>query len=85
MMRNPRTCCVSGGIANTHETCKIKNMNLREYIEKMGDEKAAKLFQVKPRTVMSWRLGDRTPRPKQAKIIVEKSPVTMEGIYGGAA
>jgi hypothetical protein len=56
-------------------------MNLKEFIEQMGDEKAAKLFEVKPRTVMSWRLGDRVPRPKQARIITERSPVTLDGIY----
>ena len=57
-------------------------MNLKTFIEKVGDAKAAKLFGVKPRTVMSWRLGDRTPRPKHAKTIVANSPVTMNGIYG---
>lgn len=57
-------------------------MDLIEYLEKMGDEKAANLFGVKKRTVMSWRLRERTPRPKQAQIITERSPVTMEGIYG---
>jgi hypothetical protein len=57
-------------------------MDLIEYLEKMNDDtKAAKLFGVKPRTVLSWRLGDRTPRPAQAAVIVKKSPVTYEGIY----
>lgn len=59
-------------------------MELKTYIEQVGDAKAAKLFGVKTRTVMSWRLGDRTPRPKQAKVIVAKSPVTMNGIYGAS-
>lgn len=59
-------------------------MDLKTFIEQVGDEKAAKLFGVKPRTVMSWRLGNRTPRPKQAKVIVAKSPVTMNGIYGAS-
>lgn len=56
-------------------------MTLPEYIASMGDEKAARLFGVERRTVMSWRLRSRIPRPKQAEVIVEKSPVTMEGIY----
>lgn len=60
-------------------------MTLVEFIEQEGDARAAKLFRVKPRTAKSWRLGDRTPRPKQARIIVEKSPVTMQEIYGKAA
>ena len=59
-------------------------MTLVEFIEQEGDEKAARLFKVKPRTTKSWRLGDRTPRPKQARIIVKKSPVTMQEIYGKA-
>jgi DNA-binding transcriptional regulator YdaS (Cro superfamily) len=58
-------------------------MNLPEYIEKIGDDAAAVLFGVKPRTAKSWRLGDRFPRPKQAQFIVEasKGEVTMDGIY----
>ena len=56
-------------------------MTLPEYIASMGDEKAARLFGVEKRTVMSWRLRDRTPRPVQAERIVANSPVTLEGIY----
>jgi len=59
-------------------------MDLKTYIEKIGDEQAAKLFQVKRRTAQSWRLGARKPRSEQAAIIVKKSPVTYEGIYGAA-
>jgi hypothetical protein len=62
-------------------------MDLKTYIEEVGDEQAARLFRVKKRTAQSWRLGARTPRPAQAKVIVKKSPVTFAGIYGkqGAA
>lgn len=56
-------------------------VTLPEYIAQMGDEKAARLFGVETRTAMSWRLRSRTPRPAQAKVIVERSPVTMDGIY----
>jgi hypothetical protein len=57
-------------------------MGLVEYIEQIGDAKAAKLWNVEERTVQSWRLRERTPRPNHAARIVETSPVTYEGIYG---
>lgn len=57
-------------------------MKLSEYISQQGDEKCAKLFGVPVRTIRSWRLKERRPRPAQAAVIVKKSPVTHEGIYG---
>ena len=54
---------------------------LPEYIEEIGDKAAGKLFRVKPRTAMSWRLRTRFPTKDQADVIVKKSPVTYEGIY----
>ncbi len=57
-------------------------MGFVEYIELVGEEKAAKLWDVEVRTVRSWRYGERTPRPIQAQKIVATSPVTYEGIYG---
>jgi len=61
-------------------------MKLREYIEMIGDEEAARLFSVKPRTAASWRRGERYPRPKQAAVIVEKTKgrVTYADIYSDA-
>lgn len=65
-------------------------MRLTEYIEQNGDEAVhrqlrGRIRKLKVRTVKSWRLGDRRPRPKAAKAIVELTPVTYEGIYGPAA
>lgn len=57
-------------------------MKLTDYIQQVGDEKFARRFGWKTRKVMSWRLGDRRPRPEEAQIIVAKTPVTYEGIYG---
>jgi len=54
----------------------------REYLERLGDQKAAKLFSVSERTAQSWRLGDRVPRPEQAKAIIAVTPLTYESIYG---
>lgn len=56
-------------------------MRLTEYIKQVGDEAAAQLFEVKIRTAASWRRRERMPRPEQARRIVERSPVTMDGIY----
>jgi hypothetical protein len=56
-------------------------MRLPDYIKQLGDDKAAALWGVKRRTIESWRLGKRKPRPWQAAVIVQTSPVTYEGIY----
>ena len=53
------------------------------YLRTLGDEEAASVLGVKPRTVKSWRLGDRIPRPAQARAIVARAPVSMSDIYGG--
>lgn len=57
-------------------------MRLPDYIEQVGAERFAKQFKVKRRTVESWKRMERRPRPEKAQEIVEKTPVTMEGIYG---
>ena len=59
---------------------------LPEFIAKIGDDKAAKLFstrgrRVKARTAMSWRLRTRFPTKDQADVIVKKCEVTYDGIY----
>lgn len=56
-------------------------LTLPDYITKIGDDEAAKLFRVKPRTAMSWRLRTRFPTKDQADVIVKKCPVGYEGIY----
>jgi hypothetical protein len=60
-------------------------MRLPEYISKIGVEKFTKMLRdcdVKKRTVISWQRMERRPRPEIAQVIVERTPVTMEGIYG---
>lgn len=57
-------------------------MRLPDYIKQVGDERFARQFKVNKRTVRSWRRMERRPRPETAQEIVEKTPVTMEGIYG---
>lgn len=57
-------------------------MRLPDYIKQVGTRRFAKQFKVKERTVASWQRMERRPRPEKAQEIVEKTPVTMEGIYG---
>ena len=62
-------------------------ISLTEFIKKLGDKEAAKLFGVEERTAASWRRMERKPRDSQAKVIVDKTknhklgPVTYTGIY----
>lgn len=62
-------------------------MKFKTYIQQHGDEKCAQIFNVKPRTVASWRRGERYPRPEQARNIVEKTfgEVTLSDIYEAAS
>lgn len=56
-------------------------MTLDEYIQKLGKEKAANLFNVKERTINSWLSWERRPSRKKAAEIIAVSPVTFDGIY----
>lgn len=57
-------------------------MRLPDYIRQVGVERFARQFKLKKRTVRSWMYMDRRPRAEKAQEIVEKTPVTMDGIYG---
>lgn len=54
----------------------------QRYLSSLGDEKAAEMLSMPKRTVKSWRLGDRFPRPAQARQIITVLPVSMNDIYG---
>lgn len=58
-------------------------MRLPEYIELVGDEAAAELFRAPARTVLSWRLMERYPRPNKARDIerLTLGKVTVGEIY----
>lgn len=58
-------------------------MTLAEYIRKHGDASCAAFFNVKERTVASWRRGENFPRAGKAREIVDRTAgeVSMEGIY----
>lgn len=59
------------------------NLSLPDFIAKLGDERAAELFDVKVRTVQSWRRRERYPRPDQARRIVAAAggEVSYAGIF----
>lgn len=61
-------------------------MNLAQYIQKVGDERAAEKFGVSKRRIESWRLGQRQPRPAKAREIVALTDglLTLEDIYAPA-
>ena len=63
--------------------------DLKSFIERVGDPKAAKLIGVKERTVASWRRGERTPRTKHIKKIQKAAKaagydISLESIFGFA-
>ncbi len=56
-------------------------MKLKEYINELGVEKAAALFEVKPRTVASWLYAERTPsgKPRTVSLRYLLSPIEIRG------
>lgn len=61
----------------------IAMTTLKDFLCELGDEAASELLDVAPRTVASWRRGERLPRPAQAARIVRVSNgrVDYAGIY----
>jgi hypothetical protein len=59
-------------------------MKLAEWIATVGYDRATKILDEDWRTLQSWKLGKRRPRPKTAQKIVRrtKGVVDMAGIYG---
>lgn len=58
--------------------------SLPDFIAALGDDKAAELFEVKVRTVQSWRRRERYPRADQARRIVAAAggQISYAGIFG---
>lgn len=54
---------------------------LSDYIKQVGPKTFAKKFGITERAALSYQYKTRTPRAKLAQRIVEKSPVSWEGIY----
>jgi uncharacterized protein YjcR len=50
-----------------------KIITLQQFIEELGDDKAAEVLGVKVRTVASWRRGERWPRSRAISALIERS------------
>ena len=61
-----------------------RDMNLKSYIEKRGEEPLAKELGVSVDTIRSWRYGSRQPSVNQAKKLIKLTghALDWEGIYG---
>jgi len=59
-------------------------MTLSEFIDRHGDSECASKWGISERAVASWRRGERTPRPDQAKRIIAASGgvLSWDAIYG---
>ena len=59
-------------------------MNLKNYIEKRGEEPLSKELGVSIDTIRSWRYGSRQPSVNQAKKLIKLTghALDWEGIYG---
>lgn len=57
-------------------------MRLPEYIRQVGVRGFARAVGESERAVRSWLYLDRQPRPMTAQKIVERTPLTMDDIYG---
>ena len=71
------------GLQEQHGMCiREVQMRLPDYIRQVGTAKFSRLMKVKERTAISWMYRARYPKKETAQRIVEKTPVTMDGIYG---
>jgi hypothetical protein len=57
-------------------------MTLTEYIKQVGVPQFCKEFGIKERTATAYRYRQRRPRPALSMQIIDRTPVTWEGIYG---
>lgn len=62
-------------------------MLLKDYIRKHGDQEAAQLLGINPRTAEAWRLGERRPNHENALKVVKatKGKVSYAECYGPEA
>ena len=62
----------------------VQRITLKKYIEFIGTEPAAELFDCSPASTKAWRYGLRQPSIKQAKKIIKASggKLDFESIFG---
>jgi len=72
------------GFEPEYKEREVQRYTLRQYIEFMGTEAAAKLFECTYGTAKAYRYGRRQPSIKQAKIIIKNTggKLDFESIYG---
>ncbi|MDA9266534.1 hypothetical protein N9P69_00905 [Gammaproteobacteria bacterium] len=78
------TSLYASGLEPEFKEKEVQRYTLKEYIEFLGTEAAAELFDSKPDTVKSWRYGMRQPSIQQAKVIMQVTggKLDFESIYG---
>jgi len=85
-MAKMSTKSVVRGLVSLHDLCTISCVTtetpFQKFLAASRDAEIAEQIGVRPRTVQSWRLGERYPRPEQAREIIARLPVTMDDIYG---
>lgn len=60
----------------------MKVLSLSDFIARHGDEEAARILGIRPRTAQAYRLGNRVPRPERAREFVRRAPqLTMASVY----
>ena len=72
------------GLEPEYKEREVEQYTLKKYIEFIGTEAAADLFECKPSTIKAYRYGKRQPSIEQAKIIIKKTggKLDFESIYG---
>tara|TARA_R100001460_G_scaffold46109_1_gene83548 strand:- start:1028 stop:1366 length:339 start_codon:yes stop_codon:yes gene_type:complete len=72
------------GLEPEYKEREVQRYTLKEYIEFLGEESAAKLFDCQPSTIKAYRYGKRRPSIEQAKIIIRNTggKLDFESIYG---
>jgi len=67
-----------------HKEREVQRITLKKYIEFIGTEPAAELFDCSAASTKAWRYGLRQPSIKQAKKIIKASggKLDFESIFG---
>ncbi len=56
----------------------MKKLNLKKYIEILGNREAAKRFNCSIATAKAWRYGYRQPSVKKAKLIMQSTNYVLD-------
>jgi len=72
------------GLEPEYKEREVQRYTLKQYIEFVGENAAAKLFNCQPSTIKAYRYGKRSPSIEQAKVIIRNTggKLDFESIYG---